>query len=448
VETPPQAIGDPKVLSQLGVGKSRTLRRWLVRGILLLVAVALVAGTVVYFRMRSQAASVETFVTAPVELGDLRETVTATGTLTPLDAVEVGAEVTGRVLKVNVDVNDRVQVGQVLVEIDQETLNARVEESQAQLSSAQASYRNAKATVKENELKATRLRELNKRGLASAQELETAEASLERAKAQVGTASAQVTVARAGLKSAKTSQGKALIKSPIEGIVLARSVEPGQTVTAGFQTPVLFTLARDITQMELKIDVDEADVGKVKDGQTASFIVDAFPKRRFRSKVVRLNNLPKSGTTVITYEGLLTVDNSERLLRPGMTATATIITQEMKSVLSVPNAALRYRPKSASASQSRGGGLPVPGLGRGPGGGGFGPPGGGRGGGARPASSAGPAGSAEARGPREGVYVVKDGKPVRVGVETGVTDGKRTEVKSTELGAGTEVITDVAETKK
>ncbi|MCE7893780.1 MAG: efflux RND transporter periplasmic adaptor subunit, partial [Sorangiineae bacterium PRO1] len=344
------------------MGKSRKVRRWLWRVLALLLVGAIVAGVLIW-RARTKGATTESFVTAPVELGSLRETVTATGTLSPLDAVEVGAEVTGRVLKVHVDVNDQVKVGQVLVEIDQEQLNARVEESQAQLSAASSSARNARASVKEAELKAQRIRELNKRGLASAQELETAEATLERAKASVGSASAQVTVARAGLKSAKTSQGKAVIKSPIDGIVLARSVEPGQTVTSGFQTPVLFTLARDITQMQLKVDVDEADVGKVKDGQPATFVVDAHPKRQFRSKVVRLNNLPKAGTTVITYEGLLTVDNSERLLRPGMTATATIVTQQVKDALTVPNAALRFRPKSAAAGgTSRGAALPVPGL--------------------------------------------------------------------------------------
>lgn len=426
---------DPQVMAQLGVGKGRGARRWLWRIGALLVLLGVAAGLYVW-RARVSSAKKETYVTAKVEASDLRETVIATGTLTPLDAVEVGAEVSGRVLKVNVDVNDRVKAGQELVEIDQEALVARVEESAAQLRSAGASSRNARASVKEAELKATRIRELNKKGLASAQELETAEATLERARASVATASAQVTVARAGLKTAKTNQGKAVVKSPIDGIVLARSVEPGQTVTAGFQTPVLFTLARDITEMQLKVDVDEADVGKVKEGQVATFVVDAHPKRQFRSKVVRLNNLPKAGTTVVTYEGLLTVDNSERLLRPGMTATATVITQDIKGVLSVPNAALRFRPKAkGGAAASRGGGLPMPGLGRGRG---FGP---GGGGGPRPASSSGE--PAAPRQPRDAVFVLRDGAPARVPIEIGATDGKRTEVRSGELPAGADVITDI-----
>ncbi|MCK6534703.1 MAG: efflux RND transporter periplasmic adaptor subunit, partial [Polyangiaceae bacterium] len=427
--------GDPQVVAQLGVGKSRALRRWLGRALALMALAAVVAGVFVW-RSRVSKTTTESYVSSAVEQGDLRETVTATGTLSPLDSVQVGAEVTGRVLKVNVDVNDRVTAGQVLVEIDQEQLTARVEESQAQLRSAEASVKSARASVKEAELKAQRLRELGKRGLASAQELESAEATLERAKAQVGSAAAQVTVARAGLKSTKTSQSKASIKSPIDGIVLARSVEPGQTVTAGFQTPVLFTLARDITQMRLLVDVDEADVGKVKDGQPASFVVDAYPRRQFLSKVVRLNNLPKSGTTVITYEGLLTVDNSERLLRPGMTATATVVTREVQGVLTVPNAALRFRPTTTAGASQRGGGIPMPGFGR--------PPG--MGGGPRPAGSAAPGAGTQKRS--AAVYVLRDGKPARVAVEVGVTDGKRTEVRSNELGAGSEVITDVAETKK
>ncbi|MCC6900479.1 MAG: efflux RND transporter periplasmic adaptor subunit [Polyangiaceae bacterium] len=432
----PQAGGDPQVVSQLGVGKNRTLRRWLARALALLALATLIAGFFLW-RARAGKATTESYVTSPVEHGDLRETVTATGTLSPLDSVQVGAEVTGRVLKVNVDVNDRVTAGQILVEIDQEQLTARVEESQAQLRSAEASLKNARASVKEADLKAQRLRELGRRGLASAQELESAEATLERARAQVGTASAQVTVARAGLKSARTSQGKASIKSPIDGIVLARSVEPGQTVTAGFQTPVLFTLARDITQMRLLVDVDEADVGKVKDGQAATFVVDAYPRRQFQSKVVRLNNLPKSGTTVITYEGLLTVDNSERLLRPGMTATATVVTREVKGVLTVPNAALRFRPTAAKGSSAqRGGGIPMPGFGR--------PPG--MGGGPRPSGSATPAGAGPKR--ESAVYALRGGEPARVAVEVGVSDGKRTEVRSSDLAAGAEVVTDVAETKK
>jgi HlyD family secretion protein len=279
--------GDPEVLKKLGVGKQRKSRRWLGRVFALIAVLALAGGFFVWREQQSQAKG-ETYVTAPVELGDLRETVTATGTLSPLDSVEVGAEVTGRVIKVHVDINDHVEEGQILVELDTEQLKARVEESQAQLWNSQASQKNALATKQEAEAKAARTLELHKRGLVSDQEREAADAALDRAKAQVSSAAAQVTVAQAGLKSAQTALAKAIIRSPITGIVLARSVEPGQTVTAGLQTPILLTLAKDLSQMQLKIDVDEADVGKVKEGQTATFVVDAYPKRSFESSPTRV----------------------------------------------------------------------------------------------------------------------------------------------------------------
>jgi HlyD family secretion protein len=424
--TPSQ--GDPEVLKAIGPGRTRSgsLLRWL----LLAVGVALVAGAVFYFRAQREKEPKERFVTAKAQLADLSETVVATGTLSPLDSVEVGAEVTGRVVKVNVDINDQVKAGQILVEIDPDQLNARVEESQAQLLSAQASLKNAKTTVHEAELKATRTRELHGRGLVSNQELEAADAALERAKSSVTSASAQITVAQAGLKQAQTSRSKARILSPIDGIVLARSVEEGQTVTAGFQTPVLFTLARDLTQMQLKVDVDEADIGKVAQGGRATFVVDAYPKRKFDSKVIRLNNLPKADSTVVTYEALLTVDNQERLLKPGMTATATIVASEHKGVLSVPNAALRFQPTGSTGAQGSAAqrpNLPIPGLG-GPMGARTRPP--------------GASGAARMGGRGESVYVLENGQPKRLRIEVGASDGQRTEVRSDALKPGTEVIVD------
>lgn len=428
--------GDAEVLQTLGVGRSRGRRRWLVRAAVLLVLGLLVAALLAW-RSRRDPNLAQRWVTASAEIADLRETVTATGTLSPLDSVEVGGEVSGRVIQVHADINDPVRQGQVLVEIDPEQLNARVEEAQAQTLSAQASQRNAKATVQEAELKAARSRELHQRGLISNQDLEAAEAALARANASVSTAAAQVTVAQASLKAARTNLGKARVLSPIDGIVLARSVELGQTITAGFQTPVLFTLARDLTQMQLKVDVDEADVGKVRDGLLANFVVDAYPKRQFASKVLRLNNLPKAETTVITYEALLSVNNQERLLRPGMTATATIVTSESKNVLTVPNAALRFQPPAAgdasAAAPPRGGGIPMPGLGPNP---------------YRRQRPSGNANGAPPRGANDSVYVLREGRPQRLVVELGASDGRRTEVRSPQLRAGSQVVVDVVEGKE
>ncbi len=428
--------GSPEVLAQLGVGQQRKGRRWLTRFLMFAVVCGLAAGVWVW-RAQARENKGPTWITEAVEKGDLRETVTATGTLSPLDLVEVGAQVTGRVTKVHVDVNDPVKLDQVLVELDIEQLQARVEESQAQLRSAQAAYNNAKAGIREAEAKANRTRELHKRGLSSDQDLESAEAALDRAKASVSSASAQITVAQASLKSAQTDKSRAIIRSPIDGIVLARSVEVGQTVTSGLQTPILFTLARDLTRMQLSVDVDEADVGKVKEKQRATFVVDAYPKRVFNSEVVLLSHLPKPETTVITYEALLTVDNSDRLLRPGMTATATIITSEKEDVLSVPNAALRFRPPREEPQTARRSGLPLPGMrGR-----------------RRRATRAKPSSSSDvvksqANRSKDAVWVLAQGKPRRVPVQVGASDGRRTEIKGEGLKPGMQVITDFTEAEE
>jgi HlyD family secretion protein len=430
--------GDPEVLAKLGVGRPRRGRRLVVALIALAVAGATAAG-VVALRQRAARDAQPTYVTAAAERGDLRETVTATGTLSPLDAVEVGAEVSGRVTRVLVDVNDVVKKDQLLVELDTEQLMARVDESQAQLRSAQASQLSSGATVKEAEAKAVRAQEMHQRGLISDQDLESAQATLARAKASVSTSAAQTTVAMASLQSAKTSLGKATIRAPIDGIVLARTVEVGQTVTAGFQTPVLFTLARGLEKMQLEIDVDEADVGRVREGQTATFVVDAYAKSVFRSTLVKLGNLPKAGTTVVTYQATLTVENPERLLKPGMTATATIVTSEEKDVLSVPNAALRFEPPAPPGSANASPGLPIPGLGAPMRGMGMGRS-------PRGAGSAQPGGSVESARKRH-VYVLKGGAPVKVAVEVGATDGRRTAVKGDGIGPGTQVIVDLTEGK-
>lgn len=438
----PKALeGDPEVMKKLGVGKPRGAKR-LGLVLFLLIAAAATAAGIVFLRQRAERNKQPSYVTAPVERGDLRETVTATGTLSPVDSVEVGSEVTGRVTKVTVDINAQVKKDQVLVEIDTEQLLSRVDESQAQLRSAQAAQANATATIKEAEAKAVRAKEMHGRGLISDQDLETAEAALDRAKASLSSSNAQITVAAASVKSAKTSLGKAIIRAPMDGIVLARTVEVGQTLTAGFQTPVLFTIARGLEQMQLQIDVDEADVGRVHEGLTATFVVDAYPKRTFRSTLVKLSNLPKAETTVVTYQATLTVENPEHLLKPGMTATATIVTSEEKDVLSVPNAALRFEPPAAEGSAKPAApGLPLPGLG-----------GSMRGMGMRqrtprPDGSAQPGGGGE-RVRRQHVYVLKQGVLTKVPVEVGATDGRRTAVKGEGLAQGTEVVVDLTEGKK
>jgi len=418
--------GDPQVLRVVARKKTRRAP-WIILAVVLLGAGA--AGAVVW-KQRTAATLTTQYQTQKIERGDLRVSVTATGTLKARSTVEVGAEITGRVLQVHVNFNDKVTKGQILAEIDTETYEARVDEAQAQLTSANASLQTARATANETKLKLDRGKPMVGQGVLSQQDLETLDAAHARAKSQIVSAGAQVTLAQASLKVARTNLSKAVIRSPIDGVVLNRAVEPGQTVTSGLQTPVLFVLAADLSELQLNVQVDEADVGSVRDGQEATFTVDAYSRQTFTSKVLAVKNMPTTGTTVVTYEAWLSVDNEKRLLRPGMTATATIVVEERKNVLLAPNAALRFNPnrkretvgtKGVSVDQF----LPTS---------------------RRPPNQAkrapgGPAGGPGGGGAREPtLWLPTGGDPKRIVVETGATDGTRTEITSGEITEGTEVI--------
>ena len=333
------------------------------------------------------------------------------------------------------DFNDHVTVGQVLAEIDTAQLQSRVEQSKAQVNAADASVLLAKATQAQTKAQYLRALDLSQKGLISSKDLDAAKADADRAAASINSANAQATLTRASLKDAQTQLSYAVIRSPIDGMVLSRLVEPGQTVAAAMSAPILFTLARDLTQLRLYVDIDEADVGKVKEGQDATFLVDAWSGHRFASKVVSVHNLPTTGQTVVTYQAVLSVDNSERLLRPGMTATATITTAERKGVLLIPNAALRFSPP-ASAKGAAGGGLPFLGGA---------PTSALRTGGGNRTSVTGKKliTAADSQGL---VYQLVDGTPKRTVVEIAGTDGERTELKSG-LAAGAQVITEIDQRK-
>jgi HlyD family secretion protein len=472
---------DPEVQERLGLVGGRR-RRWRRLVPWALGALALVV-LLLWWRGRGGQGDREGYVTVGVERGDLAVTVTATGTLSALDTVEVGSEVSGRVVTVDADFNDRVRQGQVLATLDPEQAQAAAEEAAAQVAAAAASLQRAQATVEEARTYLRRAQELSAAGLLSPQDLDTAEATARRSAADVASAQAQATVARAGLSAARSRLHKTQILAPIDGIVLARSVEPGQTVAASLQAPVLFTLARDLRDMTLEVNVDEADVGKVREGQGASFTVDAYPGRVFPSRVMSLRNVPTTTDNVVAYEAVLAVDNPDLALRPGMTGTATIRTEEKAGVLLVPNAALRFTPPEVVTAESgRRGGLFIPGVTRSPwqrrneqprsGGAG----GAGAGGGTRGAARAGSpaAGGTPGRPPgasarREGaaaspaaggagaagggggggdrVWVLREGKPVPVMVVLGATDGSQTEVVEGELRAGDQVVVDVRTTE-
>ncbi|NTV12223.1 MAG: efflux RND transporter periplasmic adaptor subunit, partial [Zoogloea sp.] len=298
------------------------------------------------------------YLTEEVATGKLVVKVSATGTLQPTKSVDVGSELSGTLVSVLVDENDVVKKGQVLAQLDLSKLNDQVVKSTAAVASAEATVAQMQATVAESKASLSRLRqvaELSGGKVPAKTELETAEAALQRAVANEAAARAAVTQARAALKTDQTNVYKATIRSPVDGVVLTRKVEPGQTVVAAMTTPVLFNLAENLAQMELQVNVDEADVGGVKVGQPASFTVAAWPGRKFPATIRRVGLGSTTTDNVVTYKTLLEVRNDELALRPGMTATAEIITASRDKALLVPNAALRFTPPHAAEPQQDGG---------------------------------------------------------------------------------------------
>ena len=339
-------IGTDDVARTLGLNRTKASRRWrrarwwLLAGAL---SSVLAAGVGVAVR-RVQSRSGQHYVMARVTRGDVRVTVTATGTLSALGAVDVGSEVSGRVQNVYVDYNQRVTKGQVLAEIDPVELKAAAAQASAQLAANRAGITTAQATLFETTQNLNRAQTQLQQGLVATKDLETANAAHARAAAALESAKANAALASANVSSAAWKLTKTKIVSPIDGVVLSRSVAPGQTVAATFQTPVLFRLATDLAALELNVQVDEADVGRIREGLGAEFRVDAYPERVFTSQVRSVRNEAKSSSNVVYYEAILTVDNSQRLLRPGMTATATIASEVHENVVRVPNAALRFEP--------------------------------------------------------------------------------------------------------
>ncbi|EIJ33753.1 efflux RND transporter periplasmic adaptor subunit [Thiothrix nivea] len=409
-------------------GKRRSWKGWLASLVLLAVA----GGAGWYYLNSSSSSSQQTFQTQVAKRGNLSVTVTATGNLQPLNQVDIGTELSGTVDAVLVDTNDPVKKGQELARLNTTQLNDTITKSKASLASADARVKQSAATVKEARTNLNRLRQLYQSSggkLPAKSELDSAAATLERAQADEAVAKTSVTSAKAELRSAETNLGKAIITSPIDGVVLNRSVEPGQTVAASLSAPTLFTLAEDLAKMELEVGVDEADVGQVKDGQQAEFTVDAWPGRKYPATITRVSLGSTQADNVVSYLTTLAVENADLTLRPGMTATATISTESRENALLVPNAALRFTPSfrsngangsatSAANGQNDGGILSKlmprpPGMGR--------PR-------TQPSKPEVSVGNSEQR-----VWVLENGHPRPLKVKTGITDGKMTEIVSGEL---------------
>jgi len=417
---------DINTVLQTTVKKGRFWRvaRWL------LVMLAVTGAAAWYLLRPADDAGAPRYATEEAATGDLVVSVSATGKLQPTNQVDIGSELSGTLAEVLVENNDRVKKGQVIAQLDISRLQDQALKSRAALAAVQAQLKQAEATEAEAKASLARFRrvaELSGGKVPSQAEMQTAEANLARAEAGIANAKAAIAQAEATLRSDETNLSKASIRSPINGVILARKVDPGQTVAASLQAPVLFTIAEDLAKMKLEVDVDEADVGSVREAQTASFTVDAYAGRRYPSKVTRVGVGSQVKENVVSYLTVLSVENKDLTLRPGMTANAQIVTTERRGVLLVPNAALRFTPAQAGggAQKSSSGGTSIlskmfP----------------------RPPRSGFQRPAGQNRGDGQRVWVLQDGKPAPVKVSIGASDGRMTEITGGELKPGAAVITE------
>lgn len=408
---------------------TRRRRRFRLRGgiVWLLVALLLAAGGYGWLHSRSTQTAKVHYATTPAATGDITVTVTAVGSVQPIQQVDVGSLISGTISEVDVAVNQQVTKGQVLARLDTSSLQAELARDQATLTARKAEVQDVLAAQQAAVETLARAQKIHDKGLNSAEDLATATTAKRRADAALASAEANVQVAEADVKLSQTNIDKAVIVSPIDGMVLDLKANLGQTVSASTNTVVLFTLAHDLGQMELQIDVDEADIGKVQVGDPASFTVDAYLGQIFPAKVFEMHYAPQTVDGIVTYPTILAIDNSDHKLRPGMTASADVTVEQVKGVLTVPNSAFRYTPPLAAAAKPKSSGL----LGM--------------------LFSSGTPGtknrvttSVSNGVTKEGfrnLYVLKDGTPVQIAVKTGVTDGDLTEVVEGPLAAGDAVVT-------
>jgi HlyD family secretion protein len=349
--------------------------------------------------------------------------VTASGTLSALVTVLVGTQVSGRISKLNADFNSKVTKGELVAKIDPQIFEATVAQAQANFLQAKASVVNSQAQAKNADLQLARVTSLRQQNLAAQQDLDTATATAEMAHANVDMQTASLAQATASLHQSQVNLSYTSIVSPIDGVVISRSVDVGQTVAASLSAPTLFTIAQDLTKMQVDTNVAEGDVGRLQVGMATYFTVDSFPGQRFRGKIRDIRNAATTVQNVVTYDAVIDVDNTDLRLRPGMTANVTVIYAERDNVLSIPNAALRYRPPQGASSAPSG----------------------------SAAGSASPGGwkrghhsSTDDAAEAKTIWVLRGGKPESVSIHTGLTDGTNTEVVDGDLKEGDEVITEAS----
>jgi HlyD family secretion protein len=392
-----------------GQRQGRLLRRVVVAAVLLTIALG---AYWIYTRTQTNTANIS-YETLPAKVTDVVVNVAATGTIQPITQVDIGSEASGVVREVLVDDNDIVKVGQTLAVLDTTRLEAQRARAAAQLQAAQARLKDAEATVAEKMLAENRVKALRQKGLSTGQDMDTVAAATQRAEASLAAATAEVTAAKADLAIMDVDMSKTTIVSPIDGVVLKRSVEPGQTVASSLQAAVLFQIAQDLTRIQLEAAVDEADIGQVKVGQSAAFTVEAYRNRDFPARIERLSFAPVTVDGVVTYTAVLSAANADFSLRPGMTATARITVAEFEDALTVPNEALRYQPPAQQEAES----FSITRM--------FMP--------RFPRAQRGKK-EVSADGMRS-IYVLVGGKPVERRVKTGATDGTQTVITAGELKA-------------
>ena len=364
--------------------------------ILIGIAIGAIIGGAGYFALRSKD-DVPQFRTEKVTRGDIVSSVTATGTVNAVTTVLVGTQVSGTIKAIYADFNSRVKKGQLIAQIDPALFEAQVDQAKANLLAAKSNLTKAEVSVTDTRRTLERNRELFAKNLIARSDFDTAGTNYDSAVAQVNANKAQVEQAAAALRTAETNLRYTRILSPVDGIVVSRNVDVGQTVAASFQTPTLFNIAQDLTKMQIDSSVAEADIGNIRVGQPVEFTVDAYPDSPFKGSVSEVRNAPITVQNVVTYDVVVNVANPELKLKPGMTANVSIIISKRENILRVPNAALRFRFSDKRAKT-------------------------------------------ETRGKGVGVWVVNGDKPIRIGVTTGISDGNNTELLSDNLKEGQELI--------
>ncbi len=389
----------------------------------IIVVVVVLIGTIGGYLFYKRTPEVS-YKTAKIERGTIVSTVAATGNLSAVTTVQVGTQVSGTIQKIFVDFNSRVKKGQAIAEIDPSLFNASVEQAQGNYLSAEANVQKAKVALADAERTFTRNKKMIVDGIISQGDFDVAETALQSSKALLKAAEGAVAQARGSLMQAKTNLRYSTIRSPVDGVVISRAIDVGQTVAASFQTPTLFTIAQDLTKMQIEVSVDEADISRIKLQQKTSFTVDSYPEQTFRGNVVQIRSAPIITQNVVTYVVVVTVGNSDMKLKPGMTANVLIEVAKKDDVLKLPPIALRFKPKSkGSETKEKSAGTTTQR-----------PPGGGAPG------SQGKGGPSKGKDRSQQVYLLKEGKAVASPIKTGIANNISIELVESDLKEGDEVI--------